>query len=199
MNKITNDLYYVGVNDHIVDLFEGQYDVPNGMAYNSYIIMDEKITVMDTVDQNFKEEWLNNVSEVLTLKVEEILLLPGSKILIPSGIHVNLPKNVFLNAENKSGIASKRGLLRGACVTGDTLIETNKGKFKASDLTKEFCENNNILIKSWDGLSKTYVYKKCDGFRITNEIECVKIIFNDETYIREKQVRDLFLKEESDI
>ena len=59
---------------------------------------------------------IDNVSEVLTLKVEEILLLPGSKILIPSGIHVNLPTNVFLNAENKSGIASKRGLVRGACL-----------------------------------------------------------------------------------
>ena len=75
MNKITNDLYYVGVNDHIVDLFEGQYDVPNGMAYNSYIIMDEKITVMDTVDQNFKEEWLNNVSEVLNGKTPDYLVV----------------------------------------------------------------------------------------------------------------------------
>ena len=75
MNKITNDLYYVGVNDHIVDLFEGQYDVPNGMAYNSYIIMDEKITVMDTVDQNFKEEWLNNVSEVLNGKIPDYLVV----------------------------------------------------------------------------------------------------------------------------
>ena len=75
MNKITNELYYVGVNDHIVDLFEGQYDVPNGMAYNSYIIMDEKITVMDTVDQNFKEEWLNNVSEVLNGKTPDYLVV----------------------------------------------------------------------------------------------------------------------------
>jgi dUTP pyrophosphatase len=59
---------------------------------------------------------VDEISELLTLKVEEILLLPGSKILIPSGIHVNLPTNVFLNAENKSGIASKRGLVRGACL-----------------------------------------------------------------------------------
>ena len=55
--KIGNDIYYVGVNDHQVDLFEGQYIVPNGMAYNSYVIMDEKIAVMDTVDQNFTDEW----------------------------------------------------------------------------------------------------------------------------------------------
>ena len=63
--KIGNDMYYVGVNDHQVDLFEGQYDVPNGMSYNSYVIMDEKIAVMDTVEANFKEEWLGNVAKVL--------------------------------------------------------------------------------------------------------------------------------------
>ena len=53
---ITNDIKYIGVNDHQVDLFEGQYVVPNGMAYNSYVIMDEKVAVMDTVDANFKDE-----------------------------------------------------------------------------------------------------------------------------------------------
>ena len=63
--KITNDIKYVGVNDHKVDLFEGQYKVPNGMAYNSYVIMDEKIAVMDTVDQNFTHEWLDNIQNVL--------------------------------------------------------------------------------------------------------------------------------------
>ena len=63
--KIGNDIYYVGVNDHQVDLFEGQYVVPNGMSYNSYVIMDEKIAVMDTVDANFKDEWLENVAKVL--------------------------------------------------------------------------------------------------------------------------------------
>ena len=63
--EITNDIKYVGVNDHKVDLFEGQYKVPNGMAYNSYVIMDEKIAVMDTVDQNFTHEWLDNIQNVL--------------------------------------------------------------------------------------------------------------------------------------
>ena len=62
---ITNDIKYIGVNDHQVDLFEGQYVVPNGMAYNSYAIMDEKIAIMDTVDQNFTEEWLNNIRNTL--------------------------------------------------------------------------------------------------------------------------------------
>ena len=60
---ITNDIKYVGVNDHEIDLFEGQYDVPCGMAYNSYIIMDEKIAVMDSVDIRFADQWIGNVKE----------------------------------------------------------------------------------------------------------------------------------------
>ena len=63
--NVTKDIFYVGVNDHQVDLFEGQYIVPNGMAYNSYVIMDELIAVMDTVDQHFTKEWLSNVKEAL--------------------------------------------------------------------------------------------------------------------------------------
>lgn len=63
--KITNDILYVGVNDHDVDLFEGQYVVPSGMAYNSYVIMDEKIAVMDTVDARFTHEWLDNLEKAL--------------------------------------------------------------------------------------------------------------------------------------
>ena len=62
---ITNDIRYIGVNDHEVDLFEGQYIVPNGMAYNSYAIMDEKIAIMDTVDKNFTHEWLDNIQKAL--------------------------------------------------------------------------------------------------------------------------------------
>ena len=62
---IEKDIYYVGVNDHQIDLFEGQYVVPNGMAYNSYVIKDELIAIMDTVDQHFTEEWLNNIVQVL--------------------------------------------------------------------------------------------------------------------------------------
>ena len=62
---ITNDIRYIGVNDHQVDLFEGQYIVPNGMSYNSYVILDEKIAVMDTVDQNFTHQWLDNLQNVL--------------------------------------------------------------------------------------------------------------------------------------
>ncbi len=63
--NITNDIKYIGVNDHRVDLFEGQYRVPNGMSYNSYVILDDEIAVMDTVDQNFTHEWLDNLQNVL--------------------------------------------------------------------------------------------------------------------------------------
>jgi len=62
---ITNDIKYIGVNDHQVDLFEGQYIVPNGISYNSYAIVDEKIAIMDTVDANFTQEWLNNIQNTL--------------------------------------------------------------------------------------------------------------------------------------
>ena len=63
--KITDDIKYVGVNDHKIDLFEGQYDVPNGMSYNSYVIIDEKIAVLDTTDARFADEWLSNLEKAL--------------------------------------------------------------------------------------------------------------------------------------
>lgn len=63
--NITKDIIYVGVNDHKIDLFEGQYDVPNGMSYNSYVMLDEKIVVMDSVDKNFSQEWLSNIARAL--------------------------------------------------------------------------------------------------------------------------------------
>ena len=72
---ITNDIKYLGVNDHNVDLFEGQYVVPNGMAYNSYAIMDEKIAIMDTVDQNFTEQWLANVAAALEGRKPDYLVV----------------------------------------------------------------------------------------------------------------------------
>ena len=73
--EITNNIKYVGVNDHQVDLFEGQYAVPNGMAYNSYVILDEKIAVMDTVDANFKHEWLDNLEQVLDGRKPDYLIV----------------------------------------------------------------------------------------------------------------------------
>lgn len=72
---ITNDIRYIGVNDHQVDLFEGQYVVPNGMSYNSYVILDDKIAVMDTVDKNFTHEWLDNLQNVLAGRKPDYLVV----------------------------------------------------------------------------------------------------------------------------
>lgn len=73
--EAVKDIVYVGVNDHEVDLFEGQYVVPNGMAYNSYVIMDEKIAVMDTVDANFGEEWMNNLKGAMQGRTPDYLIV----------------------------------------------------------------------------------------------------------------------------
>lgn len=73
--EITKDIKYIGVNDHEVDLFEGMYVVPNGMVYNSYVIMDEKIAVMDTVDQHFGNEWLGNLEKALGGKTPDYLIV----------------------------------------------------------------------------------------------------------------------------
>ena len=72
---ITDSVKYIGVNDHNIDLFEGQYVVPNGMAYNSYVIFDEKIAILDTVDINFTEEWLDNIKTVLDGKAPDYLIV----------------------------------------------------------------------------------------------------------------------------
>ena len=72
---VTNDIRYIGVNDHNIDLFEGQYIVPNGMAYNSYVILDDKIAVMDTVDKNYTHEWLNNLALVLGNRKPDYLVV----------------------------------------------------------------------------------------------------------------------------
>ena len=72
---ITNDIKYIGVNDHKVDLFEGQYKVPNGISYNSYAIIDEKIAIMDTVDASFTHEWLDNIQNTLGSRTPDYLIV----------------------------------------------------------------------------------------------------------------------------
>ena len=73
--KITDSIFYVGVNDHVTDLFEGQYPVPNGMAYNSYLILDDKIAVMDSVDNRFAQEWIANLKSILDGKEPDFLVV----------------------------------------------------------------------------------------------------------------------------
>ena len=97
---ITNDIRYIGVNDHQVDLFEGQYVVPNGMAYNSYVILDEKVAVMDTVDQNFGEEWLRNLSAELDGRKPDYLIVQHMEPDHSANI------DVFLNAYPEATVVS---------------------------------------------------------------------------------------------
>ena len=73
--KITDSVIYVGVNDHDIDLFEGQYVVPNGMAYNSYIVKGEKTAVMDSVDINFYSQWMDNIKEALNGKAPDYIIV----------------------------------------------------------------------------------------------------------------------------
>ena len=73
--KITEEILYVGINDYNIDLFEGQYKVEKGMAYNSYIICDEKTAVLDTVDKKFGDEWLSNIENVLGGKTPDYLVV----------------------------------------------------------------------------------------------------------------------------
>ena len=86
MIHITNDIRYIGVNDHEIDLFEGMYIVPQGMAYNSYVIMDEKIAVMDTADRNFVGEWLQNLSDALEGRKPDFLVVQHMEPDHSSGI-----------------------------------------------------------------------------------------------------------------
>ena len=82
--EITKDIRYVGVNDHEIDLFEGQYKVENGMAYNSYVIVDEKIAVMDTVDGSFYEEWMQKIRQILGSRTPDYLVVQHMEQTTPT-------------------------------------------------------------------------------------------------------------------
>ena len=97
---ISNDIRYIGVNDHDVDLFEGQYVVPNGMAYNSYVILDEKVAVMDTVDQRFGEQWLQNLRAELGERKPDYLIVQHMEPDHSANI------DVFLNAYPEATVVS---------------------------------------------------------------------------------------------
>ena len=87
---ITNDIRYIGVNDHRIDLFEGQYIVPNGISYNSYLILDEKVAVMDTVDKNFTHEWLDNLQQALQGRTPDYLVVQHMEPDHSANIHTFL-------------------------------------------------------------------------------------------------------------
>ncbi len=102
--KVTEDILYVGVNDHKIDLFEGQYPVKNGMSYNSYVIKDEKIAVMDTVDQNFTQEWLDNLQNALNGREPDYLIVQHMEPDHSANVDVfmNLYKNVVIVSSSKA-------------------------------------------------------------------------------------------------
>ena len=124
--KISENILYVGVNDHKIDLFEGQYKVPNGMAYNSYVIIDEKIAVMDTVDRNFTSEWLENIKKALDGKKPDYLVVQHMEpdhsasitdfmeaypetVIVSNAKSFNMMKNFFGNdyVERKIAVGEK--------------------------------------------------------------------------------------------
>ena len=124
--EISRDIKYVGVNDRKIDLFEGQYVVPNGMAYNSYVIIDEKIAVMDSVDAAFREEWLGNIKNVLGEREPDYLIVQHMEpdhsanigafcaeypnaVIVASAQAFNMMKNFFGTDYNTRRIIVKDG------------------------------------------------------------------------------------------
>ena len=163
---ITNDIKYIGVNDHQVDLFEGQYDVPNGMAYNSYAIMDEKIAIMDTVDKNFTDEWLSNLAAALEGRKPDYLIVQHMEPDHSASI------DVFLNAYPEATVvASAKAFAmmknffgtdyidrRIVVVEGDTL---NLGKHVLTFVTAPMVHWPEVIV-TYDAYDK--VLFSADGF-----------------------------------
>ncbi len=117
IKNVTQDIFYVGVNDHDVDLFEGQYVVPNGMAYNSYVIADERPAVVDTVDARFVQEWLDNVAEALGGRSPDYLIVQ------------------HMEPDHSAGIASFLDAYPGAQVVGNVKTFTMIDNFFDLELT----------------------------------------------------------------
>ena len=109
----------------------------------------------------------------------EIKLFPNERILIPSGIHTFFNDGYALVLMNKSGVASKKGLVVGSCISPDTIILTNRGKFRAKDLTKKFIKKNKVKVLSFNEKTNETEYKDFDGFRISNIDECIKFTLDD--------------------
>lgn len=127
---VTNDIKYVGVNDHDIDLFEGMYAVPDGMSYNSYVVCDEKTAVMDAVDVNFVEEWIDNVKSALNGKKPDYLIVQ------------------HMEPDHSAGIAE---FLK---VFPETTVVGNAKTFVMAEeyFGKDFCKNK-LVVKDGDSLS----------------------------------------------
>ncbi len=163
---ITNDIKYVGVNDHKIDLFEGQYEVPNGMAYNSYVIIDEKIAILDTVDNDFKDEWLNNIKEVLGDKTPDYLVVHHMEPDHSSNICEFL--KVYPNAKVVSSLKAfdimnnffKTDFSDNRIVVGEN-DKLNLGKHELTFLTAPMVHWPEVIV-SYDSFDK--VLFSADGF-----------------------------------
>lgn len=134
------------------------------------------------IDFFVPNDYITKDNGVFNQELNEYVLevLPNASVMIPSGIHVKLPSRDWsLIAFNKSGIASKKNLLSGACVTSDTIIETNKGNFCVHELTKEFVKNNDILIKSYNIENNEIEFKPFCGFLYNGSKETVELIFEN--------------------
>ncbi|HIV10239.1 MAG TPA: MBL fold metallo-hydrolase, partial [Candidatus Faeciplasma avium] len=128
--NITNDIKYIGVNDHDIDLFEGQYAVPNGMSYNSYVIVDEKIAVMDTVDIHFTQEWLGNLRAALGGRKPDYLVVS------------------HMEPDHSANIDNFLAEYPEAVVVASKMAFTMMGQFFGTEY-----ENRRIIVKDGDSLS----------------------------------------------
>lgn len=165
--KVTNDILYVGVNDHKVDLFEGQYVVPNGMSYNSYVIMDEKIAVMDTVDARFCHEWLDNLEAALGSRKPDYLVVqhmePDHSANIARFMAVYPETTVVVNAKTLAMIGC---FFEQLDLTGRTLVVENGGTLSLGRHTLTFVFAPMVhwpeVMVTYDALDK--VLFSADGF-----------------------------------
>ena len=130
MTNITEDIKYIGVNDREIDLFEGQYEVPNGMAYNSYVILDEKVAVMDTVDRHFTAEWLKNLESALAGRQPDYLIVQ------------------HMEPDHSAGIAEFSAAYPDAVIVGNDKTFTMIKNFYGGDFIK-----NSLPVKNGDPLS----------------------------------------------
>lgn len=130
MTNITEDIKYIGVNDREIDLFEGQYVVPNGMAYNSYVILDEKVAVMDTVDRHFTTEWLKNLESALAGRQPDYLIVQ------------------HMEPDHSAGIAEFSAAYPDAVIVGNDKTFTMIKNFYGGDFIK-----NSLPVKNGDTLS----------------------------------------------
>ena len=151
MNHVTKDICYIGVNDHEIDLFEGQYIVPLGMAYNSYVILDDQIAVMDTVEKHFGDEWLGNLQEALNGRTPDYLVVQHMEPDHSSNIALFMekyPKAVIV-ASAKAFTMMKNFY---GCEYSDRRIVAVEGAFPRRPCASFHCRPDGSLAGSPDDL-----------------------------------------------